>query len=197
VTLRVSALVYRLRGVLVAPPVLAAALSSWGDMDRVAVAWTIGVTLFAVGWTVRIWAQRHVGYRLRRRKELTTCGPYAYVRNPIYLANGAMGVGAVIASETLWLVPVTLLWYAVVYGVAARHEERRLVAHYGAAYARYAAAIPRWLPAPARGPSCPHRAFGEAVLTELHTPLIMAPAAMKALYGLGPAVHILGRLLLA
>jgi protein-S-isoprenylcysteine O-methyltransferase Ste14 len=190
-----TALVYRLRGVLVAPPVLAAALSSRGEVDHAAVAWTFGVAFFAVGWTVRIWAQRHVGYRLRRRKELTTCGPFAYVRNPIYLANGAMGVGAVVASETLWLVPVTLLWYAVVYGLAVRHEEARLSAHYGVGYARYAARIPRWLPTrPASSRSCAHRAFGEAVLTELHTPLIMAPAAMKALYGFGPAAHILGRL---
>jgi protein-S-isoprenylcysteine O-methyltransferase Ste14 len=189
VTPGLTALVYRLRGVLVAPPVLAAALSSRGEVDHAAVAWTIGVAFFAMGWTARMWAQRHLGYRLRRRKVLTTCGPFAYVRNPIYLANGAMGVGAVIASEMLWLVPVTVLWYAAVYGLTVRHEERRLAAHYGPAYSRYATAVPRWLPArPAGGRSCPHWAVREAVLTELHTPLIMAPAAMKALQ------HILGRL---
>ena len=141
---------------------------------------------------MRIWAQEHVVHRLKVRKVLTVCEPYAYVRNRIYLANISLGLGAVVASKMLWMLPVTLLWYGIVYSLAIRHEEKRVTSQYGASYLAYEGAVRRWLPRVARdrGASCPHRAVGRALLAELHTPLIMAPATLKALGLVVPAVHL-------
>lgn len=188
--------VYDLRGILVAPPILAAAVCGWNEYHNGLIVWPLGVALFLAGWAVRIWAQRHVAYRLRVRKVITTCGPYAYVRNPIYLGNILMGLGAVVASKVLWMLPVTLLWYLAVYSAAVRHEERRLVSRYGAGYLAYRAAVCRWLPrwSGSCGTACRHGNVGGVLMSELHAPLILAPAMLKALHVLVPAAEVLRRL---
>jgi protein-S-isoprenylcysteine O-methyltransferase Ste14 len=174
--------VYRLRGPLVAVPVVGAAFTFGGTRNGPLVAWGVGILLFAVGWSVRIWAQRHLGYRLQRVMTLTRCGPHAHVRNPIYLANTAMALGAVAATGSLVLLPITLVWVMGVYAVTVRHEEAALVRRYGEPYRRYLTEVRRWRPSWSRsGPACEHRALYDAVYAELHTPLIMGPAALKTL----------------
>ena len=175
--------VYRLRGPLVAVPVLGAALLFSDRAEGPLVAWGLGLLLFAIGWGVRIWAQCHLGYRLQRTMTLTRCGPHALVRNPIYLANTAMALGAVAATGNVILLPITLVWVMGVYAVTVRHEEAALVRRYGEPYRRYLTEVRRWLPVWSRssGP-CGHRALHDAVYAELHTPLIMGPAALKALH---------------
>jgi protein-S-isoprenylcysteine O-methyltransferase Ste14 len=175
--------VYELRGPLVAVPVLGAAILPRESDDNLLLAWGIGLLLFGIGWSVRIWAQGHLGYRLQRSMTLTRCGPYAYVRNPIYLANTAMALGAVAASGAIVLLPVALAWVLGVYAVTVRHEEAALARRYGEPYRRYLREVHRWLPAP-RQPlaPCGHRVVAEALFAELHTPLIMGPAALKAMH---------------
>ena len=175
---------YKLRGPLVAVPVLLAAACSWNQYDNELVAWPLGLALFLVGWVLRIWAQRHLAYRLKIPMALTSCGPYACVRNPIYLGNILMALGAVAASETMWMLPVTLAWCVSVYVPAVRYEEQRLARQYGAAYGAYAEAVSRWVPHPSRRRSAPclHGALGPAMRAELHVPLMLAPAALKLLH---------------
>ena len=175
--------VYELRGPLVAFPVLGAAILLRGTDYNLLLAWGTGLLLFVTGWSVRIWAQRHLGYRLRRSMTLTRCGPFAYVRNPIYLANTAMALGAVAASGAVLLLPVALAWVLGVYAVTVRHEEAALARRYGEPYRRYLREVHRWLPA-LRQPlaPCGHRALHRALFAELHTPFIMAPAALKAMH---------------
>ena len=48
-----------------------------------------GVWLVVIGEAVRIWASGH----LMRRNELTTSGPYAYLRDPLYLGRLLLLVG--------------------------------------------------------------------------------------------------------
>jgi hypothetical protein len=61
---------------------------------------------------------------------------------------------------------------------------------YGGPYVAYRARVPRWWPrigTPAT--PCPHRDLGRAMLVELHSPLIMVPAALKTMH-----LVLLGRL---
>jgi protein-S-isoprenylcysteine O-methyltransferase Ste14 len=190
---RLERVVYKLRGPLVAVPVIAAAIAFAGTEDSQLVAWGSGLLLFAIGWSVRIWAQQHLGYRLDRTMQLTRCGPHAYVRNPIYLANTAMALGAVAASGCVRLLPVALVWVMGVYTLTVRYEEWRLVRNYGEPYLRYLAEVHRWWPTrPRPAAQCGHRALRDAVYAELHTPLIMGPAALKALhlFSLAGLVHL-------
>jgi protein-S-isoprenylcysteine O-methyltransferase Ste14 len=145
--------------------------------------WEFGVAMFLSGWMLRIWAQRHLQYRVRgARMAMTVCGPYAYVRNPIYIAITLMVVGAVMASDDLSLVPLALAWCVVTYSLVVRHEEGRLVAQYGAAYRAYQTHVHRWIPLlPRQEASCPHRSLVQPFLAEAHTPLILAPAVLKSI----------------
>jgi hypothetical protein len=160
--------------------VLVAAACRFDEYHNAAVALSVGGALFLAGWLLRIWAQRHLGYRLKTARALTTCGPFAFVRNPIYLGNTLMILGAVAAAEVFWMLPLALLWCAPVYSLVVRHEERRLVRTYGRAYLAYQDVVPRWRPLLWTAPlPCPHRGWGRPLLVELHTPLIMAPALLK------------------
>ena len=174
--------VYASRGLIVAVPVLLAAAWPRDSYVNASHGWEVGVLTFLAGWSLRIWAQRHLQYRLDTRMALTTCGPYAWVRNPIYIGITLMVIGAVTASDDLSLVPVALIWCAATYALVVRHEERRLIRQYGAAYRRYQATVHRWLPRlPHRRASCPHRSLLRPLLAEAHTPLILAPAMLKSI----------------
>ncbi|GEM_PF-3000632 len=110
-----------------------------------------GVLLLLAWATLRLWAVRHIGgaarvhaRKARERKHLVTSGPFALVRNPLYVAN-IMGL----TGTCLVLAPV---WYAALAGLAAfawyativRWEEGVLVELYGTEYEEYRQCTP-WL----------------------------------------------------
>ena len=118
--------VYRWRGFLVAPAVVLTTVCFWHECEYDGLLWPLGLLLFLAGWALRVWAQQHVCYRLKTAKALTASGPYALVRNPIYLGNTFIVLGVVVLSELVWLVPLTGLWCAGMYALVVRHEERQL-----------------------------------------------------------------------
>jgi protein-S-isoprenylcysteine O-methyltransferase Ste14 len=83
-------------------------------------------------------------------RRVVATGPYAYVRNPIYLA------ALLIVSGEAWLfLSPSLLLYAGGLAVSFHllivgYEEPRLRARFGAPYVTYCRAVPRWLPRPPR-----------------------------------------------
>jgi len=79
-------------------------------------------------------------------ERLVVGGVYRHVRNPMYLA-----VGAVIAGQALLLGQWSLLAYAglfsaVVVTFVMTYEEPTLRRQFGADYDTYRSAVPRWLP---------------------------------------------------
>jgi protein-S-isoprenylcysteine O-methyltransferase Ste14 len=146
------------------------------------IAWLVGGGLVALGWSGRIWAQVHLGYRLPVRMSLTTCGPYRFLRNPIYVANTCVIIGAVTAFGCWWVVPIAVLWCATLYAAAIRHEEAKLLVFYGAAYRAYRHRVARWLPWPATGTdACHHRLSLRSLLAEAQVPIVLVPAAVKTI----------------
>jgi protein-S-isoprenylcysteine O-methyltransferase Ste14 len=142
---------YTLRGALMAPWLVFMVFSTYWECERHWV-FPLAFGLFGAGFAIRVWAQMHLHYRLKVRKVLTTTGPYRFVRNPIYIANTLILLGACIMSELLWLAPFLLIWCCLVYSLVVRHEERHLTSKYGQAYLDYMNQAPRWLPrAPALG----------------------------------------------
>ncbi len=153
-----------------------------------AAAWLVGGGLVVIGWSGRIWAQIHLGYRLPVRMSLTTCGPYRFLRNPIYCANTCVIVGAVTAFGCWWAVPVTVLWCAAFYAAVIRHEEARLRTSYGAAYRAYREDVARWVPRAASGAhGCQHSLSPRSLLAEAQVPVVLLPAAVKT-FGLSAVV---------
>lgn len=110
-----------------------------------------GVFLIAISSAFARWAfvaMRRLGTSANPRKEsvaLSTSGPFAFSRNPIYLAMTGLYIGADALLDSWWpmLFLAPLLWL-MHWGVILR-EERYLLAQFGDAYASYKAAVRRWI----------------------------------------------------
>ncbi len=77
-------------------------------------------------------------------KTLVVSGPYRWTRNPMYAA-----VLSILAGEVLWTESPRLIVYAAIVAVlfhlfAVLYEERALRTRFGASYAAYRKAVPRW-----------------------------------------------------
>ncbi len=138
--------IYKVRGLLMLPVSFLIVFSTSYEIENDTFIWPVGGFIFLLGVAVRVWAQMHLHYRLSVRKQLTTTGPYAYVRNPIYIGNTLLMIGLTIMSELLWALPIMLLWCAVLYSFVVRREEQHLLNKYGDAYAQFLRSTPRWIP---------------------------------------------------
>lgn len=176
--------VYRIRGLLMLPPAIFIVLFSYGEFEKDALVWPIGLAIFAAGMALRIWAQMHLHYRLRVHKKLTITGPYVYVRNPIYIANTLLMLGLTVTSELAWFLPIMLLWCIVLYRYVVRTEEAHLLEKYGEPYGHFIETVPRWIPKIGKDRSAKPRVAGffwSSVAAELHCLLWLIPLIGKEL----------------
>jgi protein-S-isoprenylcysteine O-methyltransferase Ste14 len=95
----------------------------------------IGSAIAIIGELVRIWAAGH----LEKGREVTSSGPYAMTRHPLYLGSSIIGVGVAIASARLLIAVVVGAYLAVSIGAAIRTEEAQLTERFGAEYPAYRA----------------------------------------------------------
>jgi protein-S-isoprenylcysteine O-methyltransferase Ste14 len=95
----------------------------------------VGAVVAVTGELVRIWAAGH----LEKGREVTSSGPYALTRHPLYLGSTLIGVGLVIAAADVWVAIVVLGYLVVTYTAAIRTEEAHLTEKFGAAYPQYRA----------------------------------------------------------
>ena len=110
----------------------------------------LGISNLVLGAMLRIWAVSHPGRHTRSRTikapSLATAGPYAFVRNPIYLANFLIGLGLVVLAEAIILIPVYFIAFGLPYRKIVHQEERFLRKKFGDDFRRYCENVPRWLP---------------------------------------------------
>jgi protein-S-isoprenylcysteine O-methyltransferase Ste14 len=110
----------------------------------------IGVLLVAAGEWTRLEGVRHIGVISRTRSDrlgpLVSDGPFARVRNPLYLGNIALWVGFALSARLAWLAPLVAVLLFVEYHAIVRWEEQLLASRLGERYRIYAARVPRWIP---------------------------------------------------
>jgi protein-S-isoprenylcysteine O-methyltransferase Ste14 len=110
----------------------------------------LGTVFVAWGEGMRLWAVRHIGVISRTRSDrlgpLVETGPFALIRNPLYVGNIALWVGFALSARIVWLVPLFIVVLGIEYHAIVRWEEQLLTAHRGDEYRAYAARVPRWLP---------------------------------------------------
>lgn len=109
----------------------------------------LGILCICLGEVLRLWASGYIKtYRgpMEEVGELVTSGPYAYVRNPLYLANGLIGLGITLLSGILWAIVLFGGIFAFLYGSVVRAEEAFLEEKFGEAYREYARYVPRFFP---------------------------------------------------
>ena len=91
---------------------------------------------------------------------LVTTGPYALVRNPMYLGHLVFLAGAVALTRSpAALAGLAIQWQRFAERVAI--DERRLADRFGHEYVEYVERVPRWLPRPAflSSPASPYVLF--------------------------------------
>ena len=101
-----------------------------------------GGVLAACGLFVRA---RAAGF-IHKDRELTTTGPYAHTRNPLYLGSFLLGLGVTAAGGRVLFVAIFVLFFALVYSRTIRGEAQLLEQLFGEQYRDYAANVPLFLP---------------------------------------------------
>jgi len=101
----------------------------------------VGTLVMIPGLLLRAFASGHV----QKDKQLTTTGPYAYTRNPLYLGSLMMAAGFAIAAQSWWIVALMLVMFLAIYVPVIAGEERYLRKTFPE-YDDYARHVPRMLP---------------------------------------------------
>ncbi len=115
----------------------------------------VGLVPIVAGQILRVWAAGH----LVKTKRLTTTGPYAYVKNPLYVGAITIVIGFCIVGMPPWDLTASprdaRLWLYAIFLAAfffyymprkMKIEGGRLRAIYGEEYTRYDEAVPDMLP---------------------------------------------------
>jgi protein-S-isoprenylcysteine O-methyltransferase Ste14 len=139
-----------------------------------------GVAVTALGEMMRLWGVHHIGAISRTRTDrlgpLIDTGPFARLRNPLYVGNIAIWVGFALTARLVWLAPLIGLLMGLEYHAIVRWEERLLESRLGDAYRAYAARIPRWVPTLNRGERQERR---DANLSALSAPSAVKPYSWR------------------
>src|SRR5207248_504665 len=88
----------------------------------------MGALFAAVGLWLRAAASGHV----KKNAELTTTGPYAYTRNPLYLGSLIIAIGFAVASRSGWIAVVIVVFFLSIYLPVISSEEKFLAATFPA-----------------------------------------------------------------
>jgi protein-S-isoprenylcysteine O-methyltransferase Ste14 len=112
----------------------------------------VGLPISVAGLALRAWAAGC----LAKNRELATGGPYAYVRNPLYIGTLLVAAGLVAAARSVWLGLLFAAVFAFIYLPVIQLEEqhlRRLFPEYAIYAERVPALLPRVRPIPAKNPN--------------------------------------------
>jgi protein-S-isoprenylcysteine O-methyltransferase Ste14 len=185
--------VFANRGALLALP--AVALAVFGKPSAFSI--TVGMPLAFAGELLRCWAVGYSGVTTRSDRvtapALVTAGPYAYVRNPLYVGNFMTAAGFALAFtggdgalKRLSLVSLGLGTMAAVYATIIPHEEAYLRKTFGESFDEYTARVPAVLPRlepaqPQRGAYDPSVIASAETRTFVTFGLMLAALALKAL----------------
>lgn len=81
-----------------------------------------------------------------KSRELTTVGPYACVRNPLYVGSFLMMFGFCVLCRDIATLAFIAGPMAIVYWVQVQIEEKRMAEYFPAQWPDYFASVPRFLP---------------------------------------------------
>ena len=100
-----------------------------------------GGVIALIGVAIRAVASGHIS----KNSELTTSGPYAYTRNPLYLGSVVIAVGFAVAALSWLVVAALVLLFVAIYIPVILAEEAFLRSRFPE-FDGYARQVPRLLP---------------------------------------------------
>jgi hypothetical protein len=92
-----------------------------------------------------LWLRAYASGYVRKDAELTTTGPYAYTRNPLYLGSMLIAFGFAAASARWQILAALAVLFATIYIPTILNEEAYLRANFEG-FDEYARRVPRLLP---------------------------------------------------
>ena len=101
----------------------------------------LGAVVVLPGLVIRALASGHV----RKNEALTTSGPYAYTRNPLYLGSLLIGIGFAVAARSWWIGIALVVIFFAIYIPVIRAEEVFLGQKFPE-FEEYARGVPRMFP---------------------------------------------------
>jgi protein-S-isoprenylcysteine O-methyltransferase Ste14 len=101
----------------------------------------LGSSIAVTGLIIRALASGHV----RKNEQLTTTGPYAYTRNPLYLGSIIIAAGFTLASRSWIIAAIAAAMLVFIYIPVIRSEEEFLRAHFPE-FNDYCSNVPRLFP---------------------------------------------------
>lgn len=107
----------------------------------------LGLPLSALGLWLRAWAAGHIA----KDRRLTTSGPYALVRNPLYLGSLIAAAGLAAAARSPLVAVLFAVYFVLLYLPAIQLEEQHLRELFPE-YEGYAAEVPALIPRLRRKP---------------------------------------------
>jgi protein-S-isoprenylcysteine O-methyltransferase Ste14 len=103
----------------------------------------VGMILIVAGESIRIWAAGH----LQKNETLTVSGPYAYVKNPLYIGTILIATGFCIFADSIYLLGVLTFVFCFHYIPYKRKVEGdRLRKIFGNGFEDYDRRVPDYIP---------------------------------------------------
>jgi len=116
--------------------------ASWDEFAEI-----FGIALIILGQTFRASARGYKSENSQEGNALIQGGPYAFVRNPMYLGILLIGLGIVLVLFNWWAFIIFLCIFIVRYISLTFKEEKKLQAMFGQIYRDYQTKVPRIIPA--------------------------------------------------
>jgi protein-S-isoprenylcysteine O-methyltransferase Ste14 len=102
-----------------------------------------GTLLAVLGFFGRLWSLSYIAGR--KKRVLTTAGPYSLCRHPLYFFTLIGGLGLALCTETLSIPVVFLLAFGLYYPSIIRAEEEFLSVNFSG-YEEYKRQVPAFFP---------------------------------------------------
>ena len=127
-------------------PIAPMSVSCEEILAAISIALTLGAVWFCYAAARALGKQWALMARVIEGHELIRQGPYAVVRNPIYLAMLVMliAIGLAVSHWQALVVAVAVFWVGTL--IRIRTEETLLRANFGTQFDEYARAVPAFLP---------------------------------------------------
>ncbi len=109
--------------------------------------WLTGLGIIILGEALRIWASGHI----HKSAQVTSTGPYAMVRHPLYLGHFLIATGFCITGDSLAAFIIVTVSFFIIYMPTWKNEEKNLIALFGDTYSDFMAKTPALLPRWNRG----------------------------------------------
>jgi len=140
---------FKIRGYTPIPFLLVAIIFANPKLEFV----VTGLIMILFGEFMRIWGVSYAGQATRTRDAsgapfLVTNGPFAFVKNPLYIGNITIYTGSMILANAWYpyLAIFVFVFFVLQYLFIIKYEELNLIDLFGNEYQKYKDEVPKFIP---------------------------------------------------